>query len=455
MATLPPNGILGADYTMTGRWFTDLRRAAQWGVVNVKDYGATGDGVTDDTAAIQAALNAVPTGGIVVIPPGTYAISSTLVPGSNITIRGTNSGGRQSTIGSSIVALPALSGYPMIQAPTTSNFIVMTDLELNGQQNALNGIVMTESSTDILTLWIIDRVYIHQCTSDGIVVNSGRESVKIIRCQVMSNGGNGILLESSDSNVTQSEIGLNSGSGVWVSGAAQRVNECEIYQNQGSGITVSGEWISIVHNSINRNYLSGVTVYSGATGCSIANNQFHTNSQTQNGAYPTIAVNSNTSNVTIIGNIFDQDPGYSNAPNYDIGVQSGATGITVNGNVSTSAAHTTGFIDDATQSALIGGNVGSGVSYPLTTVAGPTAGSLYWWADRGASGQVKRLIVYLNGYENDTTTATSITFPWTYQFPPLVTNPGAVPGVTATTTALSIDPDTTTSYTGYIIVEGI
>lgn len=42
---------------------------------SVKDFGAVGDGVTDDTAAIQAAINAV---GTVYVPPGTYFISSTL-----------------------------------------------------------------------------------------------------------------------------------------------------------------------------------------------------------------------------------------------------------------------------------------------------------------------------------------------------------------------------------------
>jgi len=51
-------------------------------LVNVRDpaYGAIGNGVADDTAAIQAALDALPNGGTVVIPPGRYRITSTLIP---------------------------------------------------------------------------------------------------------------------------------------------------------------------------------------------------------------------------------------------------------------------------------------------------------------------------------------------------------------------------------------
>ena len=49
------------------------------GVISVKDYGATGNGVTDDTAAIQAALDEASTRGIsaVLFPTGTYKVSAT------------------------------------------------------------------------------------------------------------------------------------------------------------------------------------------------------------------------------------------------------------------------------------------------------------------------------------------------------------------------------------------
>ncbi len=44
-------------------------------VVNVRDHGAVGNGTTDDTAAIQAAVNSVAgTGGTVLVPAGTYRV---------------------------------------------------------------------------------------------------------------------------------------------------------------------------------------------------------------------------------------------------------------------------------------------------------------------------------------------------------------------------------------------
>jgi len=53
--------------------------AATEGVFNVKSYGATGDGATDDTGAIQAALDAAgKTGGTVYLPPARHLVMGSL-----------------------------------------------------------------------------------------------------------------------------------------------------------------------------------------------------------------------------------------------------------------------------------------------------------------------------------------------------------------------------------------
>src|SRR5258707_12229679 len=59
-------------------------------LINVKHppYNAKGDGVTDDTKAIQAALDAAKANEVVYLPASTYLISSTLnISRPNISIR--------------------------------------------------------------------------------------------------------------------------------------------------------------------------------------------------------------------------------------------------------------------------------------------------------------------------------------------------------------------------------
>jgi hypothetical protein len=52
---------------------------------NIRDFGAVGDGVTDDTVAIQAAFDSLDPviGGTVYCPPGTYAIYNTIKVGTD------------------------------------------------------------------------------------------------------------------------------------------------------------------------------------------------------------------------------------------------------------------------------------------------------------------------------------------------------------------------------------
>jgi len=75
---------------------------------NVRDYGATGDGTTKDTAAIQKALDACAQagGGTVVVPPGVY-LTGSVVLGANTTLR---LDGKANLMGS-----PDIADYPLVR----------------------------------------------------------------------------------------------------------------------------------------------------------------------------------------------------------------------------------------------------------------------------------------------------------------------------------------------------
>ena len=61
--------------------------------INAKDYGAVGDGVADDTAAVQAALNAAEKEGpVCLLPAGRYRINGALTVPPGVTFRGASEG---------------------------------------------------------------------------------------------------------------------------------------------------------------------------------------------------------------------------------------------------------------------------------------------------------------------------------------------------------------------------
>jgi hypothetical protein len=90
--------------------FNDLQEAIEQQSFNVMRYGAIGDGVTDDTAAIQAALDAAGAAGagefigaVALVPPGIYGVTDTLVVPKNVTVEGS---------GSRVSVLKAITGFP-------------------------------------------------------------------------------------------------------------------------------------------------------------------------------------------------------------------------------------------------------------------------------------------------------------------------------------------------------
>ena len=86
-------------------------------------------------------------------------------------------------------------------------------------------------------------------------------------------------------------------------------------------------------------------------------------------------------------------------------------------------------------------------------VTGTTAGSFTWVMPEQGAG-MKTVLVYFNGYENDTTTAQTVTYPTAFTDTPAIDNPAGVAGLSTDTTQLTINPDNTTKYTGWVKVWG-
>ena len=111
-------------------------------VVNVKDFGATGDGTTNDTVAIQAAIDSLAaTGGTVFFPTGEYRIARNIgtndrwgvkVVNSNITLAGTGAGSKLRRFNTDISTL-ALA-YPIVFVGTPDSDLASATENITIQQ---------------------------------------------------------------------------------------------------------------------------------------------------------------------------------------------------------------------------------------------------------------------------------------------------------------------------------
>jgi len=143
--------------------------------VSVKDFGAVGDGVTNDTAAIQAAIN---TNKEVFVPNGTYLITSALAMASGQTLRG------ESNV---YTILKVNSAINAINISDTSN-VVVDNLYIQG--NSV-GLVAVRVGLGVATgsLHTISNCRIYEFTSHGVHLQ-GCAYTKISDCiiQQCSNG---------------------------------------------------------------------------------------------------------------------------------------------------------------------------------------------------------------------------------------------------------------------------
>lgn len=109
--------------------------------VSVKFYGAVGDGVTDDTAAIQAAVDSLTNGGVVTVPTGVYKIDTNLTIPNGVTLDGGIRNPDPARAGNP----PALARTPRFALASTATITLRNGSAIQGLYIQRQGLVAGEN----------------------------------------------------------------------------------------------------------------------------------------------------------------------------------------------------------------------------------------------------------------------------------------------------------------------
>ncbi len=199
----------------SGQAATVAARLDNQAVINVKDYGATGDGVTDDTAAIQAAITAAPAGTTVFFPAGVYLVSSPVRLRGGLSYVGeglaTGSGAviRQKD-GSNITGATGRSGVLasdafLDDASLCGNPVLVKGLHIDGNAagnptSDASGIVLNAFWSRIEDCYFTDNpahgILLTDYTDDGSYVSNSCSENRVTGNRIDTCGGDGIRQES-------------------------------------------------------------------------------------------------------------------------------------------------------------------------------------------------------------------------------------------------------------------
>jgi hypothetical protein len=250
--------------------------------VTAPPYSATGNGTTDDLAAVQAAIDAgAATHGVVYFPPGFYALSGALKLHRNSRILGGHTPawmpGAYVDRWTTLVAKSGFSDTALIQVwdnrltgdSNAPNGGSITGIGLNGAGIATNGLYFRGQSFD----WTVENVEAFGCTgagfrnsgygpssvygnqqevnyfhchawgnANGWYMNDHSYDHRLVACVAHTNSGDGFVLDTGCASIefANNRAEWNSGTGfTFLSGDKVTAHGCITDSNSGNGFFIS------------------------------------------------------------------------------------------------------------------------------------------------------------------------------------------------------------------------
>lgn len=365
--------------------------ALDWHNVKSATYGAVGDGLADDTAAIQAAIDAAGYGGVVYFPQGVYQVSQPLDLPRGVVLQGTHSNlmvgpgmvasewacyiqaAETFTAGSMITIVgdddgdhPAINGEQRIQnlmfdgslvpgwgldgifAKGNVQNVVLRDVCIRQMPN--QGIITASNTLDEWPWsWRLHSVMVDNCHTNGMVFERHTD-LSLIDCQIIGCWSTGVRLTNcANSLVTHSRAEWNGnygfhftgGWGNWSGSGSMSMTGCSTDRNGWDGLMIdaSGNGAFLIQS-----FMSRRDGRNGGTG---------------GGGYAGVSVENATAPVVLSGITCypgsDDGGGLGSSPDYGVSV-SGSTSVQIG--ESYLHAFLSGFHNDGTNTQVV---VGTGV----------------------------------------------------------------------------------------------